>query len=115
MHTRGHVDIIDRLGDLYQQARLHRRRMHRKAAEAVTLGTVPAVRAALARYRTAVAWEERCYRRYLRAVFGAFADDPTTPAPRAAQSRDPSATPPRPDGGYASVPEDFWQEAHPWI
>jgi hypothetical protein len=67
------VDPVDRLGARYQQARLHRRRMHRRLAEAIAQDTLPARQAALARYRTAVAWEQRCFERYLRAVFAAYA------------------------------------------
>ena len=82
------LDPIDRLAAAYQETRLLTRRMRRHVAEAVTLGNVPAVRAALARYRTAVAWEQRCRRRYLRAVFAAY---PCTQCGEDAQSGDTTA------------------------
>ena len=63
------LDVVDRLAAAYQQARLHRRRMHRCVADAIAAGNVAAVRAALARLQIAIAWEHRTERRYLRAVF----------------------------------------------
>lgn len=69
---RSRPDPIDRLGDAYQQARLLRRRRQREVALAVVGGGSPGVRAAMTRYRAAVAWEHRCGGRFLRAVLTAY-------------------------------------------
>ena len=61
-------NAVDRLAANYQQARRHKRRMHRCVSLAVAAGDIPAVRAALSRYRAALAWEERTRRRYERAA-----------------------------------------------
>ena len=66
-------NVVDRLAAVYQQARLHKRRMHRCLSLALTAGDIPAVRAALARFRTAAGWEARTRRRYERAVLLEYA------------------------------------------
>ena len=49
----GKGDTIDRLAALYQQARLRKRHAQEVLAEAADSGRIPAIRAALARYRRA--------------------------------------------------------------
>src|SRR6266536_487576 len=80
------LNAVDRLAAVYQQARLHKRRMHRCASLAIAAGDPAAVSAALLRFRVAVGWEARTRRRYERAVLVEYAwwtDAPAAPAPAA--------------------------------
>ena|SRR6266542_3905586 len=67
------LNAVDRLAAVYQQARLHKRRMHRWASLAIAAGDMSAVQAALMRFRAAVAWEARTRQRYQRAVLIEYA------------------------------------------
>lgn len=100
-------DPIDRLGDAYQQARLLRRRRQREVALAVVGGGFPGVRAAMTRYRAAVAWEHRCGGRFLRAVLTAYLYRPDS----AAWADRPHGRPASPD---AATHETNEQEAEAW-
>ena len=84
---------IDRLGTIYQEARLLKRRTQRRLAEAVASGHVPAVRAAMARYRAAERWERRCRRCYLSGVFAEYACSRRSPG-QARRSDTPGSTNP---------------------
>lgn len=105
--NRRRSDPVDRLGDAYQQARLLRRRRQREVALAVACESVPVVRAAMTRYRAAVAWEHRCERRFLRAALTAYLYRP-----------DPAAWTDRFQGMPAGVDTDPYetneQEAQAW-
>lgn len=59
---------IDRLGAALQRARLHTRRLRRRAALAGEAGDAPVARSVLARLEEAEAEEARAYRRFAAAV-----------------------------------------------
>jgi hypothetical protein len=95
-------EAVDRLAAVYQQARLHTRRMHRCLSLAVAAGDPGAATAALVRLRDALAWEQRAQRRYERAALLSYAWWTDLPA-RATAAAAPDAITAAPPVGAASA------------
>ena len=67
------TDPVDRLGDTWQRARLHARRVRGQLDDALAGGDPESIAGARARLADAATWESKASRRYFQAVKLGFA------------------------------------------